>query len=165
MGLDMWLYAKRFIWSSEREKDDLKELITSYILKGSEAGKIIEDMKDYELKELTFEVGNWRKANQIHNWFVENVQEGNDDCGEYSVTKEKLTELLDIVKRILNKKNKKKQVELAKELLPTQSGFFFGGTDYDNWYLDDLKKTKEIIEKLLKIKNFEDYNICYSSSW
>ena len=38
------------------------------------------------------EVGYWRKANQIHKWFVDNVQDGVDDCGEYKVTKEQLIE-------------------------------------------------------------------------
>ena len=40
----------------------------------------------------------WRKANAIHKWFVENVQEGVDDCGEYEVTVEQLTELRDLCK-------------------------------------------------------------------
>ncbi len=40
--------------------------------------------------ENFIEVGYWRKANQIHNWFVKNVQGGVDDCGYYGVTKEKL---------------------------------------------------------------------------
>lgn len=36
----------------------------------------------------------WRKAKQIHNWFVENVQNGNDNGGEYTVTKIDLKQLL-----------------------------------------------------------------------
>ena len=30
-------------------------------------------------------VGYWRKANHIHKWFVDNVQEGIDDYREYYV--------------------------------------------------------------------------------
>lgn len=49
------------------------------------------------------EVGYWRKANQIHNWFVENVQDGIDDCSYHNeVTKEILEELLDICQRVLD---------------------------------------------------------------
>ncbi len=136
--------------------------MASYISKGKD---IFDEMKDFKLMELKFEVGYWRKANQIHKWFVDNAQEGEDDCGYYSVEIKKLKELLEIVNKILNEKGKKKQVELAKELLPSKSGFFFGETDYDKYYFDDLIKTKEIIEKLLKVKNINQYDIEYSSSW
>jgi len=163
MGLDCWLYTKRFIWSDKKENpDELQKLVTLFTLKGNE---IFGDMKDYELKELVFEVGYWRKANQIHRWFVNNIQKGEDDCGKYEVTKEELQKLLDIINQILDEKNKDKQIKLAKELLPVKEGFFFGGTDYDIYYFEDLKHTKEIIEKLFKIKNLNDYDIEYHSSW
>lgn len=167
MGLDCWLYIKKFIFSDEQaEKDELRELIKEKLRKGkNEIFDDIDDMKDYELKELKWEVGYWRKANQIHKWFVDNVQKGEDDCRDYWVDKEQLQSLLEIVNKILNEKDKKKQVELAHELLPTKEGFFFGGTDYDNYYFDDLKNTKEIIEKLFKIKNLDNYDIEYTSSW
>ncbi|KKL59166.1 hypothetical protein LCGC14_2218110 [marine sediment metagenome] len=122
-------------------------------------------MQDYELTNLIFEVGYWRKANQIHKWFVDNVQSGKDDCGNYKVSIEKLKELLEVVNEILSEKNKKKQVELAKTLLPSQDGYFFGGLDYDTWYFQQLEKTKEIIKKLLKVKSLEYYEIKYGSSW
>lgn len=41
-------------------------------------------------------VGYWRKANQIHKWFVDNVQDGNDDCKSYYVSTEDLEKLLNI---------------------------------------------------------------------
>lgn len=49
----------------------------------------------------TKEIGYWRKANAIHRWFVENVQNGEDDCRDYFVTKEQLTELLNLVNQVL----------------------------------------------------------------
>lgn len=39
---------------------------------------------------------------------------------------------------------------LADELLPTQSGFFFGGTDYDDWYFSDVK------DCLRQMKNYRE---------
>jgi hypothetical protein len=42
---------------------------------------------------VTATVGYWRKANQVHRWFVENVQDGVDDCGRYEVTRDQLEEL------------------------------------------------------------------------
>lgn len=40
----------------------------------------------------------------------------------------------------------------AEELLPTQGGFFFGSTDYDEYYFDDVKDVlNELTEKALPI--------------
>ena len=48
-------------------------------------------------------VGYWRKANHIHKWFVDNVQDGEDDCKEYCVSIEQLHKLRDICFDILSK--------------------------------------------------------------
>lgn len=40
--------------------------------------------------------------------------------------------------------------ELAASLLPTQSGFFFGGTDYDDWYFNDVK---DCLRQMKKYRN------------
>lgn len=42
----------------------------------------------------------WRKCNAVHRWFVDNVQNGNDDCGTYEVSRHKLQELVDIINEI-----------------------------------------------------------------
>ena len=34
--------------------------------------------------------------------------------------------------------NQEKVIEVAERLFPTSSGFFFGGTEYDEWYIADL---------------------------
>jgi hypothetical protein len=51
----------------------------------------------------------------------------------------------------------------AGELLPTTSGFFFGGTEYDKYYMEDIKNTIKIIEKCLKLP--EAWEFEYHSSW
>ncbi len=48
-------------------------------------------------------VGYWRKANHIHKWFVDNVQDGEDDCREYYVSIKQLHELRNICFDILSK--------------------------------------------------------------
>jgi hypothetical protein len=105
------------------------------------------------------EVGYWRKANQIHRWFVQNVQNGVDDCGEYKVTAEQLIQLYNICNEVLNDHS------LAEELLPAQSGFFFGNTNYDDWYFNDLEDTKRIIDEILEYKTYCLDDLYYSSSW
>ena len=99
----------------------------------------------------------WRKANQIHKWFVDNVQGGNDNCGEYYVSQDKLQELLDLVNRALAERN--------PALLSPQEGFFFGSTDIDEWYWQDLKNTKEKLERIFALPQLSDLSFYYSSSW
>ena len=135
-------------------------------------------------------VGYWRKANQIHNWFVENVQDGLDDCGTYEVTKAQLINLLNVCKEV--KANSKlvdgkvqngmrvtasrwepitedgKYIEdptVAQELLPTTSGFFFGSEGYDQWYMMDIDYTIETLTKVLEDTDFETEVVTYSASW
>ena len=135
-------------------------------------------------------MASWRKANAIHNWFVENVQEGVDDCDVYEVSKEQLESLLDICKLIKDKchlkKGKIKNGEkcengqwtpiyedgeyienpaIAEEYLPTTNGFFFGSTEYDQWYMQDIEYTIEVLTKVLEETDFETHMIAYSSSW
>ena len=107
------------------------------------------------------QVGYWRKANHIHAWFVQNVQNGEDDCKEYYVEEETLVELLEICRKI------KKNHKLAPELLPTQSGFFFGNTNYNEYYFNDIDDTIKIIEGVLAEKEGNNLggDIYYSSSW
>lgn len=114
----------------------------------------------YGHKMIMQQVADWRKANAIHQWFVENIQDGEDDCRFHrEVTESDLESLLNTCKMVFDNINK------AQELLPTQSGFFFGSTDYDEWYIDDLKHTITIIEKILKETDFDLYAIYYCSSW
>jgi len=107
--------------------------------------------------EISFEVGYWRKANHIHRWFVENCQNGIDNCGYYFVSREDLIRLKNICEEVV------KDIKKAKELLPTYSGFFFGSMDYDEDYLKDVEDTIEIINKCLKLP--EEWNFEYTSSW
>ena len=55
-------------------------------------------------------------------------------------------------------------VTVAKQLLPTTSGFFFGSTNYDVYYLDSVISCKKQFTKLLK--NWKDGEIVYNiMSW
>jgi hypothetical protein len=143
MGLDMYLNAKRFLWFNE---DEL-------------SGKVAEafpEIKDKRVKEVIVEALYWRKANAIHQWFVDNVQEGEDDCGDYYVSREQLAELRDLVLEVLASKDATK--------LPPQAGFFFGSTEVDDWYWQDLQSTVDGLEKVLS-EFPEQWEFEYHSSW
>jgi hypothetical protein len=110
--------------------------------------------------EVSIEIGYWRKANEIHNWFVNNVQKGNDDCGEYYVDPKHIETLLATVREVLN------NPKLAESLLPTQSGFFFGSTEYDECYFSGLRHTEEMLANVLSfVKDNPAFNLYYQSSW
>lgn len=55
--------------------------------------------------------------------------------------------------------------EVAEKLLPTTRGCFFGSTDYDEYYIEDLNNTIEIIDKVLEETDFENEYILYTASW
>jgi hypothetical protein len=116
-------------------------------------------LRNYEFikaHSIFHEAGYWRKANAIHGWFVNNVQNGVDDCGYYELTEEILEKLLSDVKETIKTKN--------TAVLSPRSGFFFGSTAVDEWYWKDLKATTEIIKKVLA-KDWSKYRFFYNSSW
>lgn len=153
MGLDMYLKCNsRKVCQEINDPDDF--------------------MESYD-REHGFAV-TWRKANAIHKWFVDHVQNGNDDCGDYPVSVEELALLHDTCKTVLDSTKlvegtvyngytfKNEQMEpitekgliledtsVAEELLPTQSGFFFGSVHYDQWYWWDLEYTVDKLGKIL----------------
>ena len=119
--------------------------------------KMFPEMNGKRLDRVVFIVAEWRKDNQIHKWFVDNVQDGVDDCKYYYVSREKIQQLIRLCVKVLENK------ELAQSLLPAQGGFFFGSTEYDDDYFISLKRTVEKLSECEKIP--EEYSFYYSSSW
>ena len=161
MGLDMYLYAKRYESVSRWDKDKNKDGF--YPPELTELGNDIFN-SNFMSKETSYQIGYWRKANAIHKYFVDICAEGVDDCREMYVREEVLENLLKRCKEVLADHNK------AKDLLPSTSGFFFGSTDYGEWYFQDIEYTKNLLEKVLAfIKEHEekdnDYDIYYLASW
>ena len=161
-------------WTHTEMEDVNLDLAESYISEYKHRYSAWDKNKEYGYHTLFQQVAYWRKANHIHNWFVENVQNGTDDCGYYEVTKEQLEQLLEICievrddsKLIHNSEGEAyiKDSYTAEELLPTQSGFFFGSTCYDKWYLEDIRYTIKELRKILKTTDFEHEIVMYHSSW
>ena len=143
MGLDMYLSAKRYMWNKEREGVKVSG---------------IDIPETLELKELGCGAAYWRKANQIHGWFVKNVQDNVDDCGSYRVSRDNLQALVDLCRKVLANR------ELAAELLPPNEGFFFGGYEYDDYYFDDLQRTADELTALLEAVD-DSWSFEYQASW
>ena len=111
-------------------------------------------------KTINGEVAYWRKANQIRNWIVRNTNYPEDgNLIDHRLTKEQLESLVLDCKRVLLDRS------LAPELLPTQAGFFFGDTAYDDWYYEELESTIEKVEDVLNMTDFETQDIYYKEWW
>lgn len=168
MGLDMYLSSLPKIEGMSFQ-DVLNVEVRLFSLESEETHlylKVKDHIKHFEEKEIGLswdgirtEVGYWRKANHIHHWFVENVQNGEDDCSSYEVTRHQAIQLYHACDLVLTGKAK------AYEALPTMPGFFFGSTAYDSYYLHELQRTKDILTPLLDSDAFENTYICYQSSW
>jgi hypothetical protein len=148
MGLDMYLTAKRYV----SDYNDQDKAISTEIMR-----HFPELADEQTVQYVTVRVGYWRKANAIHKWFVDNVQEGQDDCRNYSVPRERLQELRDTCERVLAFR------ELATAQLPPASGFFFGRDEISEWYYRDLEETIKIIDACMSLP--VDWDIEYQSSW
>lgn len=178
----MYLEKKTYVrnWSHMKAVD----LHHVAVLKGD---KYVDHIKPERVSYITEQVAYWRKANQIHHWFINHCStRGEDDTYAY-VSHSDLVELLDTCKRVLAasklvegkinngytyESGAKKPIiadgkiiedsSLAQELLPTTDGFFSGSTDYDEYYLDDIKRTIEQLEPLLAEGEFDyEYEASY----
>lgn len=131
----------------------------------------------------------WRKANAIHKWIYENcASEEQADYEDIEVSKEKLEELVNVCRRVLEdfktcEKSKTKvqtgwgtgedayeEIEVynskvADELLPTERGFFFGSLEYNEYYKGYLEYTIERITQVLEETDFDTEELYYSASY
>lgn len=159
MGLDMYLYGVRYCahrdWVSEEENKRFDKVVDIM-----EANSYVSENPGYTSAYVKLEIAYWRKANAIHNYFVQNCANGQDDCKPVYVEREDLENLLKICDELLETKD----VEKAKELLPTQGGFFFGPTEYDSYYFVNLECTQRMLTKVLK-ESPEDWEFEYRASW
>lgn len=147
--------------------------------------------RKYGYHTIHEQVGYWRKANAIHEWLVNHVQDGEDDCCYHQeVTKGVIEGLLDTCEKVYNSctmmlgyvKNGEQCVDgkwksiyevgktvidssVADELLPTASGFFFGSTDYDEYYVKDIEYTIDLCRRILDTTDFDKEMLYYVSSW
>jgi len=144
MGLDMYLTGKQYLW---RDDDELQRKPIAELL----------GVDNYEVNEVRFDLMYWRKANAIHGWFVNVVQNEVDDCGEYEVEREQLEALRDLCKEVLDTRN--------TETLPPTTGFFFGEGEVTDYYWQYLQDTLDGLTKLLIDPDSKKMAFYYQSSW
>ena len=162
MGLDMYLNVRKYVdaqlgdWRDENRApnpDFYAIMATAKITPES----LPESRDGYVALEIPAMY--WRKSNAIHNWFVNNCANGEDDCKPVYVGREGIKELLNLCRSVLTK------TEQPEEVLPTGSGFFFGSTEYDEYYFEDIKRTATELDSLLSDPSLEDCEFVYRASW
>lgn len=151
MGLDMYLERQIYVGGHYAHRNvggtiNLQLDNTPLLIPGN------------RVSEIRLHEGYWRKANAIHRWFVNTCAGGRDECQEIEVSREQLFKLKALCQQALH------APEHAHDLLPTQSGFFFGSTTYGEDYLQDLRDTIEIIDKATS-EDFASDIFIYQASW
>jgi len=190
MGLDMYLYATRFLSGYQHTRESklperVREVTTFDAMCAMLGVKASDNAPAIDVSVC---VGYWQKANAIHKWFVDNAQDGKDDCDEYEVSREDLAKLRDVCALVLEKPDLTDGVVMvgkeirdgkvspvtemgkvladttvASQVLPTRGGFFFGTTAYTDEYLQDARDTIAIIGAALAMP--ECWFFKYRASW
>lgn len=164
------------------ERDDNDKLIS--VFKNPETGEPVDvsGYADYSFNEWLY----WRKFNALHHWFVYHYDGEEDDCEPHSVSVGDMFNLMDILEEVMSYKKYLEPIpgidnnedgywkeirdenvcEHLDNLLPTQSGFFFGSTDYDNWYFDNAERTLNALKEVEDdMKSGEIEKFIYRASW
>ncbi len=151
MGLDMELRVRAYVsgWECDNveENEKYREILD-----------IVGFTRCKENPSLYVEncVIHWRKANQIHKWFLD-LADGVDVCQPIYVSVNQLQELHKLCVESLELK--------TSDLLPPCSGFFFGSIEIDEWYWDNLRRTADLLGELLKNDNLTQHEFVYQASW
>lgn len=86
----------------------------------------------------------FRKCNWLYGWVRRKLELTElENCKHYKLTRSIIEDLIDDITKVLSDHS------LAEKLLPTESGFFFGNTEYDDWYFDELRDAKTELTQLL----------------
>ena len=153
------------------------------------------DISFYKIQRKGKELSYFRKVNFLVKFFNDKMVEY---CGgtildglDIPIDKEWCEELLDKCNQVMNKYNELKVsytpdtdcnntklfeseeannlfAKFASEVLSTMAGFFYGSTDYDKWYLEDVKDVikhlkNNIIPEFDKLDDNE--YIAFNANW
>lgn len=159
MGLDMYIYADRYVGGWDHGTDEEKKKYTQ-IIQSVGMGEMVSKHSPHAHVRAT--VAYWRKANAIHSWFVQELQDGVDECQSTLVSTEDMAKLIAKCEAALQL-YKEGKIEAAGECMTPAAGFFFGSTEVDDWWVEGLKDTIEQLTPLIKFGN--EFEFYYRASW
>jgi hypothetical protein len=115
-----------------------------------------ETLDGFPIKEITVELGYWRKHPNLHGAIVQTFAEGVDECQTIELNKDDIEKLIEMVKT---------------NQLPHTTGFFFGesarpGSErYEQEYNDTIKQLENAL-KWYEGKEPDTYRwVSYRASW
>lgn len=111
----------------------------------------------------TEELGYFRKVNFLVSYFFSSDYSDYDNCRPLEISKEECEELVDRCKTVLEKRD----TNVSEELLPPVGGFFFGNTDIDDYYYEDVAEVKKVFEEKIipQFDNLKDNEYIEFSCW
>jgi hypothetical protein len=133
MGLDMYLYGSKFFWTDWKTPADNR----------TEDG--------IEIRDLSVNLGYWRKHPNLHGYIVKTFADGLDECQEIPLDVEQLKTIVGAVK---------------EKRLPPTTGFFFGASTLDDAEIaDDVKQLERAIVWLETKEPRVSRSVVYHASW
>jgi hypothetical protein len=159
MGLDMYIFKTK---KTDHSAQQLSELNSRAAADNPEFAEFLPLNKPYpesapDIVSIFKEVAYWRKFNALHQWFVTNVQLGIDDCGLYEVTRDELTQCLELLRETAASGN-------SNTLPPTQ-GFFWGSTEVDESYWRMIRSSIDMVYGLIEYTDWNKERLFYQASW
>lgn len=161
--LSMWPHSK----DGERERNvaavDAAGMLSFVTMDSPSAGLTFNDDGTITMNVTC---AYWRKANAIHSWFVTNCQDGVDECQQSDpIDFEQLAHLAHTCKEAIAAYDDGDPDRAGQILTPT-SGFFFGSTEIDDWWAQDVRRTitemESVVRKAIAVGGVV---ITYQSSW
>lgn len=123
------------------EHKDIAELLDKMQVNVEESEKLGEEIYNiFNRKEIAY----FRKVNFLMAFF-----QYEDNCEFVEITKEQVSDLVERATKVWNDHS------LAEELLPTQSGFFYGSTEYSDYYFEDVKDVRDTFQEILDNTDWE----------
>ena len=168
MGLDMYFSRRTYVGKLKNTKDSdnrwSERDVNNMELKFDDADLSHINLKNVRYIEEVF--GEFRKFNALHGYVVDNFASGVDNCEMIYLDIDdiiKIHETLSLVKESLSIGDK----VIAEQTLPPQAGFFFGSTEIDKWYEEDVNEAVEVFGKIIEEHSMVGYNASYSyqASW
>ena len=139
--------------------DELKsEIVVTIPKKAGYVGDYF-DMGKFKKEEVAY----FRKVNFLLPFF-----KYEENCSDIEISKEQVEDLINACEHILSSTesglDEDTLFELVRNTLPTEGGFFFGSTEYDEWYFKDVEYVLKQFTNVLNETDWENETL-YMHCW
>lgn len=151
-------------WEIDDEKctDEQKSVLKEFDKECKELNKLYHEVWD-GINEYAY----WRKFNALHGYIVRKFANGVDECQEIMLTADNINTLVEDLEKTLKTINEVgiDNVDVTTlEIRPT-GGFFFGSTEIDNWFCQDIAGAIDTFKELRESFDEENEILYYQASW